>query len=146
MQVVGEPPRNLCCSDPCRLRLPEFLSDDEIVSIYPNGFSVLRANGENLWGREEPSTRTRVIGNHKRSLNGSRFAISLSGDGRTVFDHVNLEKGHLTILVYDNPARTQVFHLDAGSGAKQVDFDLSPDGAVLAVLLDDVVRLYKLPL
>ena len=145
MQVVSEPPRNLCCSDPCRLGLPEFLGDDDILSVYPNGFRVLSADGENLWGREGPDTKTRVIGNHKRSLTGNRFAISLSGNGHTVFDHVKLEMGQLTILVYDNPARMQVFQLDVGSVTKQVDFDVSPDGSVLAVLLDDVVRLYKLP-
>jgi len=145
MQTVGESSRNLCCSDPCRLGLPEFLSDAEVLSVYRNGFSVLSVNGEKLWGQESADGKNRLIATYKRSLDGDRFAISLRGDRHTVFDQVKVPNGQLAIFVYDRASRNQVFQLNLGSIVEQVDFALSPKGTALAVLLGDVVRLYKFP-
>lgn len=145
LQRVGESPRNLCCSAGCRLGLPLFLSESEVLSVYRNGFSVLSTNGDRLWSREATDGKNGLMASHKRSLDGNRFAISLRGDRHTAFDQVRIPKGHMEILVYDRSTRTRVFQLDLGSAAERVDFDLSPDGSVLAILVGNTVRLYQLP-
>jgi len=145
LQAVGESPRNLCCSDPCRLGLPEFLSEAEVLSVYRNGFSVLTTSGEKLWSQETPDGKNRFIESHTRSLNGNRFALSLRGDRHTVFDLVKVPNGELAIFVYDHSTRTQVFHLTLGRVAELVHFALSPDGSTLALLVGETVRVYKIP-
>jgi hypothetical protein len=144
LQAVGESPRSLCCFSSC-LGLPLFLSNTEVLSVYRNGFDVLSTNSEKLWGREVPGSKNGLIGDHKRSLNGNRFAISLSGERRTIFDQIKIPNRHLEILVYDRSARTKVFRLDAGLVKERIGFDLSPDGSVLAVLIGDLLRLYRIP-
>jgi hypothetical protein len=145
MQAVAESARNLCCSDSCRIGLPEFLSDAEVLSVYRDGFTVLSVNGEELWSQEAADRKSGLIESYKRSLGGNRFAISVRGDRHTVFDQVKVPNGRLAIFVYDRATRKQVFQFDLGSIAGRVDFALSPGGTVLAVLLGDVVRLYNLP-
>jgi hypothetical protein len=145
LQAVRELPRDLCCYDPCRLGLPEFLSDNEILSAYPNGFTVLSDHGEKLWGREIAISGNRIIANHVRSLDGSRFGVALSSDRNIVFDQVQVAKGHSAVLVYDRSSRTRVFVLQLGSVAEPFNFAFSPNGNILAVLLGDTLRLYKVP-
>jgi hypothetical protein len=145
LQAVGEPTRDLCCYDPCRLGLPEFLSDKEILSVFPNGFVVLSDHGEKLWGREITVTGNRIIANHIRSLEGNRFAIAVSSDRNIVFDQMQIAKGHPTVLVYDRSSRTHIFALSHGPVAEPFEFAFSPAGNILAVLVGDAVRLYKIP-
>jgi hypothetical protein len=144
MQSFGESPRELCCHDPCRLGLPEFLSGTEILNVYPNGFEVLSDHAEMLWGREAAGSKTRIMESHERSLDGSRFATTLSSDHNIVFDQVKIAKGQTTILIYDRAGRDRVFALPLGV-AEQLSFRLSPNGSVLAVLVGDAIRLYKVP-
>lgn len=141
LQTVGEIPRNLYCADPSHLGLPLFLSDSEVLSVCGKGFAVFSTSGEKLWGREVPDARP--VGNHKRSLNGNRFGILIRG--RVMFDRVDLAEEQSAILVYDLSSRTQVFHLTLEHVAGPIDFDLSPDGSELAVLVGETVRLYKIP-
>jgi hypothetical protein len=141
LQSVGKTPRNLFCADASHLGLPLFLSDSEVLSVYGKGFTVLSTNGEKLWGRE--ATDARPVGSHKRCLNGNRFGILIRG--RAMFDQVDVRNQESAILVYDLSARTRIFHLTLGEIAGDVDFDLSPDGSALAVLVGETVRLYKIP-
>ena len=143
LQTLGESPRDLCCYDPCRLGLPEFLSNSEILSAYPNGFIVLSDHGEKLWGREIAPSGNRVVANHARSLDGSHFAIALTSDRNIIFDQVQIAKGQPAILVYDRFSRTRVFVLQLGAVAGPFDVSFSPDGNILAVLVGDSLRLYK---
>jgi len=145
LQAVGEPPRGLCCSDPCRLGLPEFLNDTEVLSVEPNGFEVLSREGQVLWSRETAGAGNRIMAAHKRALEGNRFAVSISGGHHTVFDQVSVPNEQFAILVYDRLRRAQVFRLGLTSSGPG-DFDLSPDGSMLAVLVGDTVQLYKIPL
>jgi hypothetical protein len=89
------------------------------------------------------SAQSPPVANHKRSLNGNRFGILVNG--RVVFDNVSVPEKQRAIFVYDRANRAQAFHVIAGPIAEQIDFDLSPDGSMLAVLVDGTVRLYKLP-
>lgn len=144
LQSVGESPRDLCCHDPCRLGLPEFLSSTEILNVYPNGFEILSDRAEMLWGREAAGRNTRIIASHERSLDGSRFAIALTSDRNIVFDQVNVAKGQTTILIYDRSGRNRIFALPLGV-VEQLSFCISPNGSVLAVIIDDAIRLYNVP-
>jgi len=146
LQVVGESPRNLYCLQPCRRGLPEFLSENEVLAVYYEGFCVLAfmAKGSGV----EKLRKTRIaslIGNHKRSLDGNRFVISVRGEHHTVFDEIKVDNRHMEILVYDSATRSQIFQLDLGTPVERIDFDLSPDGSVLAVLQGKVVRFYRIP-
>jgi hypothetical protein len=146
LQVVGESPRNLYCLEPCRRGLPEVLSENEVLAEYYEGFCVLAINGERLWGRETTKDKNRlIIENHKRSLDRNRFVISVRGEHHTVFDEIKVGNRHLEILVYDSATRSQIFQLDLGTPVERIDFDLSPDGSVLAVLQGKVVRFYRIP-
>jgi hypothetical protein len=141
LETVGETWRNLYCADASHLGLPLFLSNSVVLSVYGMGFAVSSINGEKVWGRDVQDGRP--IGNHKRSLNGNRFGLLITGP--VVFDKVNVPKKQSAILVYDPSTRTQIFHLVLGRGAQFVDFDLSPDGSMLAVLVGETVELYKIP-
>lgn len=140
MQPLDQLPRNLSCPGQSRLGLPLFLSESEVLSVYYNGFRVLSTKGEELWGREAPPGKDRnLIASHKRSLDGRLFAISLNGP--TVFDQVSIPSGKHSIIVYDRAKRTRVLSLPVSAE----DFQLSPDGDILAVLHGDSIRLYKIP-
>jgi hypothetical protein len=144
LQAIGEPPRDLCCFDPCRLGLPEFLSDKEILSVYRNGFVVLSDHGEKLWGREVAVSGNGIIADYGRSLDGTRFAIALSSDHSIAFDQVQISKGSRTIVVYDRSSRSRVFVLPLGSVEPfSFAFAFSPNGDILAVLISDTLRLYR---
>ena len=143
LQAVQEAPRNLLCSQPDRLGLPMFLSGQEVLSVYRNGFSVMSDSGETLWGRDGASIKNaRLIASHRRSLDGSRFALLLWGGRRTCFDGINIPKSQAVVIVYDRFLRARLRSIAVGHLCG--DFDLSPDGSVLAVVVGNVVRLYKI--
>jgi hypothetical protein len=140
LQVVAEVARNLFCDNPSRLGLPLFLSESEILAVRYKGFTVSSTKGEMLWGHEGPV----MIGNHKRSLNGNRFAILMTGNGG-LFDQVKIPKKQDVIILYDRDSKSKIFQLTLERSAEVNTFELSPDGSVLAILLGDTVRLYKIP-
>ena len=140
-QTVGEVPRNVYCSNASRIGLPLFLTASEFISYHLKGFSIWTLTGEKVWEREVP--RGQLLGNVKRSLQGNRFA-QLS-DGPVVFDGVKVPRKRSAIFVYDRESRQQVLALIFGDRTRTADFDLSPDGSLLALLVDDMIRIYKLP-
>jgi hypothetical protein len=141
LQTVGEPPRKLFCADPSHLGLPLFLTNSEILSIYGSGFSVWSTKGDKLWTQEVPHGRP--VGNQRRALDGGRFGVLITG--RVLFDQVAVPAGKQAILIYDRAKRTQIFHVIFGHGAELVDFALSPDGRILAILRDDTIGIYRIP-
>jgi hypothetical protein len=144
LQAIGDSPRDLCCSDTCRAALPEFISGNEVLLVCRNGFRVLSINGEELWKVETAKNiRNGAIADRQLSLNGNRFAIALNGDRGAIFDRVKVPNGQSVVMVYDVPRRAPVFRT-AISG-NSFSFALSPDGGMLAVLIGDTVRLYKIP-
>jgi hypothetical protein len=141
LQSVGESPQNVYCAEASHLGLPLFLTDSEILSVYYKGFDVRAVNGKKLWGREV--IKGSILGDYRRSLPGNRFGILARGP--VVFDGVSVSSKRSVIVVYDRAGRTQIFHVILDNKAWFADFDLSPDGSMLAVLQDDFIRLYTLP-
>lgn len=141
LQNLGETPRNLYCEDPSHLGLPMFLTNSEVLSVYGKGFTVWSTSGKRLWSREISDGRP--VDNQKRAMNGNRFGILVTG--RLVFDQISVPANHRAILVYDRAKQSQIFHAILGREAERVDFELSPDGTMLAVLVDDSILIYKIP-
>lgn len=149
LEQAGRPTRHLTCSSPASTGLPAFLNDAEVLSVYYTGFSVLSTNGTELWsaGSSEPGIhRALMIVNHKRSMSGSRFAISLTGYKRkAVFDSVPVAHSPLhTIIAYDERCRQRVFSVTPTISAVE-DFALSPEGRTLAILSGTTISVYSLP-
>ena len=143
LQAIGEPPRDLCCAEACRGRGPEFISEKEILLVCRNGFRLLSINGEELWKVEAAKNiGNGAIADRAVSLNGNRFAIALDGHRGATFDGVKVSNGQ-SVVVYDVPKRAPVFRAAIGQDA--FPFVLSPDGGMLAVLIGETVRLYKIP-
>ncbi len=150
LQGIGEPSHHLSCSRPVADGFPTFLNDREILSIHDDGFSVLSTGGTEIWtkgGIDPGGRRTVFVSNHRRSMDGSRFAVSLSGLKKKIeFDGVLLARGPLeTILIYDESCRQNVFSVAYRIGAHDSDFALSPDGHTLAVLEGTTINVYTLP-
>lgn len=149
LEQAGRPTRHLTCSRPAATGVPTFLNDAEVLSVYYTGFSVLSTNGTELWsaGTSDPGIhRALMSGNDRRSMSGSRFAISLTGHKRrAVFDSVPVAHSPLyTIIAYDERCRQRVFSMTPTMSALE-DFALSPEGRTLAVLTGTTISLYTLP-
>lgn len=140
LKTIGEGPRNVYCSDASHLGLPLFLSNTEMIATYYKGFGVWSTGGKKLWERE--ASRGSLLGNTKRSLRGNRFAKLTRGP--VVFDGLSVPEQAAAILVYDAATKEQIFHLMVEDESRTADFDLSPDGDMLGVLVGDAIRVYKL--
>jgi hypothetical protein len=150
LQRIGEPSRHLSCSKPAADGLPMFLNDHEILSVHYSGFSVLSTQGTEVWtvGASDPRIRrTLLVGSHQRSMDGSRFAISLTAYKKKVeFDGMPIARSPLdTIVVYDEICRQRVFGVTTPGEPADSAFALSPDGRTLAVLAGTAISIYKLP-
>ena len=150
LQRIGEPSRHLSCSKPAADGLPMFLNDREILSVHRAGFSVLSTQGTEVWtvGASDPGIRrTLFVGSHQRSMDGSRFAISLTAYKKKVeFDGMPIARSPLdTIVVYDETCRQRVFGVTTPEEPADSAFALSPDGRTLAVLAGMAISIYKLP-
>jgi hypothetical protein len=153
IRAVGKPPEKIC-PNPCRFGSPLFLTETEILSEFYAGFQVLSTSGQELWGRQETDRaacgpqRAVLIANHKRSLDGSRFAISMEANRSATFDGTELPSGHFTLMVYDSATRSSVLRVAIQVPSKQVhqlDFDLSPSGDTFALMFNNALRIYKIP-
>ena len=143
LQKIGEPARDFVCSGPSHLGYPVFLNDSEILSVYSSGFAIFTTSGEQLWSRE--GNKGHSIGSHGVSLNGNRFGILVRG--KVVFDGLKASRHQWAILVYDRIKRSQIFQSVSGRSneQEQVEFAISPNGSRLAVVVDDSIRIYKIP-
>lgn len=150
LQRIGEPSRHLSCSKPAADGLPMFLNDHEILSVHYTGFSVLSTQGTEVWTvgvRSGHSPRILLAGSHQRSMDGSRFAISLTAYKKKVeFDGMPIARSPLdTVVVYDETCRQRVFGVTPHEDPADSAFALSPDGRTLAVLTGMAISIYKLP-
>jgi len=149
VEQAGKPTRHLTCSPPANTGVPTFLNDEEVLSVYYTGFSVVSTNGEEIWsaGGSDPGIRrTLMIEKQRRSMSGSRFAISLTGYTRkAVFDKVPVAHSPLhTVIAYDERCRQPIFNM-ALTIPRLADFALSPGGRTLAVLSGNTISVYTLP-
>ncbi len=133
---------HLCCGDPCRYGAPLFLDDREVVMEIRSGFQVLSTSGEVMWGRQNSDWNHFDFYDYVRSLDGSRFAMSLFAYHKIKFDDTEIPKRWFAILVYDRAQRTKVFSVVLKSESAPA-IALSPDGERLAVLSGTTLFLYK---
>jgi hypothetical protein len=150
LQRIGERSRHLSCSKPAADGIPMFLNDREILSVHYAGFSLLSTQGTEAWtvGGPDPGIRrTLLVGSHQRSMDGSRFAISLTAYKKKVeFDGIPVARSPLeTMAVYDETCRRSIFSVSTPEGRADSVFALSPDGRTLAVLAGATVSIYRLP-
>ena len=100
-----------------------------------------------LDGPDPGIRRSLFVGSHQRSMDGSRFAISLTAYKKKIeFDGIPVARSPLeTIVVYDESCRRSVFSVTTPGGSAGSAFAFSNDGRILAVLAGTVINIYKLP-
>jgi hypothetical protein len=124
---------------------PQFVNEDMLfISDHP--WKLLRTDGTVLFVENSPSEGSMVV----PSAGGQRFIVpffKLAGD----FPALDIAgRGVLKkISIYDAPFQTRAYNLEV-KGPKitrppAVDFALSPDGSLLAVLHGESVYLFQLP-
>lgn len=146
LQRMGEPPHRISCSKP-PAGLPMFLNDNEILSVGVTEFSILSTQGILIWNVGEPDPgvrRSLEIDDYQRSMDGSRFAIALTGyRKKAMFDGIYLPRRPLdTIVVYDENCLQHVFTLTIPAHSP---YALSPEGRTLAVLTGTTLTVFALP-
>jgi hypothetical protein len=149
LQRIGEPSRHLSCSKPAAEGLPMFLNDREILSVHYTGFSVLSTQGTEVWatGKPDPGVRRPLfVTTHQGSMDGSRFAISLTAYKKKVeFDGTAIARSPLqTIVLYDEACKQHLLSVTTPGELSDSTFALSPDGQALAVLAGSTINIYKL--
>jgi hypothetical protein len=144
VQRVGVSRNHLSCTDPYRYGQPMFLSDSELVLNYPGGFQVLSTSGDVLWEREISSAHMAYdLYDCVRSLDGSRFAMSVLAYRKIEFENTKIPKRWFAVLVYDRSQRNKVL-LVALKSEQAPLIALSPEGDRLAILRGTTLSLYKL--
>ncbi len=143
LQPADSTRSHLCCGDPCGNGLPMFLNDREVVSHFRSGFQVLSTSGEVLWGREASNWRDFDFYDSVRSLDGSRFAMSIVAYRRTRFDDTQIPERSFAAVVYDRVQRVKILSIVCRSD-NSPEIALSPGGGRLAILNGPTLFLYKL--
>jgi hypothetical protein len=128
--------------------LPVFLSNQLLILYGSHGFRVVpKTSGDSLL---EVSFRDDewLGGRFYMSADGNRLAATVWAHkgGSALFD-ISYHNVLKRIVVYDIPTRQPLYTLDAKKqNVKNVSgVALSPDGSLMAILVDGVVEVYKLP-
>jgi hypothetical protein len=144
LQQMGSPRSHLTCTDPYRYGQPMFVTDSELVLNYPGGFQVLSTSGDVLWERQISSAHMAYdVYDCVRSLDGSRFALSVLAYRKIEFENIKIPKRWFAVIVYDRSQRTKVFSVVLKSEKGPV-IAVSPAGDRLAILSGATLFLYKL--
>jgi hypothetical protein len=145
LQPVGLPRSHLSCTDPYKYGAPMFLSDSELVLNHPLGFQVLSTGGDVLWERQISSDHTAYsLYDCVRSLDGSRFAMSIFVYRKIEFENTKIPKRWFAVIVYDRSQRTKVLLVPLKSEQAPA-IALSPEGDCLAILSGTTLFSYRLP-
>jgi hypothetical protein len=128
---------------------PEFLSNDLLALWSPHGLSVLPKNGGDALLSASFRPDEWLGSRFYPSANGKRFAVAVWAHkgGSALFD-ISSHNVLKRIVVYDIPTRQAVYTLDARK-LKIMDLSglaISPDGSLMAVLINGVAQVYKLSL
>ena len=127
---------------------PEFLSNDLLALWMSHELRVVpKAGGDALL---KASFRDdEWLGSiFYPSADGRRFALTVSAHkGGSAFFDVSYNSVLKRVLVYDVSGRNLVYNLDAKKSKIKTfsGLALSPDGSLMAILVDGVVEVYKLP-
>jgi hypothetical protein len=137
--------RTICDEEICRGRF-DLLSSRYIAVSSKIGIGVVDIDRGLAWSKLLPpqyDPRRFDFGWVRSALSGTKFALRVSADKKTVFDGVDI-KGSTTVLAYDvvSPKSPVVVRIKPVQG--QSDFALSPSAAKLAVFDGAKVLIYSL--
>jgi hypothetical protein len=126
---------------------PQFLSNDVLALLGSHRFQVVapKIGGEALLKasfRDDEWLGSRFYA----SADGKRFAVGVSEHkGGSAFFDVSYNSVLKRIVVYDIPSRQPVYTLDAKKSKIKTfsGLALSPDGSLMAILVDGVIEVYK---
>lgn len=128
---------------------PEFLSNDLFALWDPHGLSVLPKTGGDALLRATFRPDDWLGWRFHASANGKRFAVAVwAHKGGSALLDISSHNALKRIVVYDIPTRQAVYTVDARKlKIKELSgVALSPEGSLIAVLINGVVQVYKLPL
>jgi len=125
----------------------QFINEDTILVMHPEGITLLSAEGQVLY-TENFAQKKEFALYARPSADGRRFALPLckmkpADNPAGILPHDVLKR----IMVFDLPSRKWVYSLTS----KDVEmkylsgFGLSEDGALLTVMREQAVEVYRLP-
>jgi hypothetical protein len=129
--------------------IPEFITNDLLAMWTPHGLGVMpKTGGQALLTARFPDDEW--LGRPFPSADGNRVGVAVSEHkGGSAFFDISYHSVLKRIEVYDISSRQRVYSLDAKKQKLKVKdgfgVALSPDGSLLAILVDGVVEVYKLP-
>lgn len=126
---------------------PQFLSNELLALSTFRGLMLIRSDGTiafiTKFKEDEELGRSLST-----SANGRRFAVQqyVNKGGSALLD-ISSHSVFRRIVVFDVPTRQWIYNLEAKSQNIRTlpAFALSPDGSLMAILTDGVVRVYSLP-
>jgi len=166
IRKLGDPWRLICylqpyCGD------AQFL-DDQTLLVYlhaasemtsENTIGLLGTDGK-LQFRQQVGKGSYKLGPAQVSADGRRFAfVTYREEGELDIADYHLRSAHValrSIMVYDVPSNHWVYALEANKKNRSIKITsnrpfplpklaLSPDGSLMAILIDDLVEMYRLP-
>jgi hypothetical protein len=127
---------------------PEFLSNDLLALWSPHEFRVVPKTGGDILLKATFREDEWLGRPFQPSADGKRFAVTVwAHKGGSAFLDIDYHSVLKRIVVYDLPSRQAVYTLDAKQQkVKNVSaVALSPNGSLLAILIDGVVQVYRVP-
>jgi hypothetical protein len=129
--------------------IPEFISNDVLAMRGAHTLSLLPAEGgPTLLVERLPEDEWIGPRGLRASADGKRLAVAVyvHKGGSTVLD-IDYHNVLKRIVVFDIPSRRWVYTLEAKKQKIKTisGLALSPDGALVAILTDGVVQVYRLP-
>jgi hypothetical protein len=132
----------------------QFLSNEFLALTQPHGLNVVPNTGGSVLLKVTLAENEWLGRAIYPAADGKRFAIAVwEHKGGSEFFDISYHSVLKRIEVYDIPRRQRVYSLDAKKQKLRAKDEfgfafgvaLSPDGSLLAVLVDGVVEVYKLP-
>jgi hypothetical protein len=148
--LIGEPngpKRAICRGRTCGY--PQFINARAVALVRPESLRVMGTAGELLFDQEfQNGDALLVYEPLYTSADGQRFAIrvwTVKGSNALldIGGHAVLRR----VTVFDVPSRRWIYTLDAKQQKIKTisGLALSPDGSLLAIMTDGIVRVYPLP-
>jgi hypothetical protein len=128
---------------------PQFLNNEVLALRMPHGFSVVTKDGGDPLLKESFRADEWLGDPLYPSAGGKRFAVTIwAQKGGSAFLDISYHSILKRVVVYDLVSRRAVYSLDAKT-AKMTGVSgvaLSPDGSLMGLLTDGVVKVYQLPI
>jgi len=127
---------------------PEFVSNNVVALLTPHGFNLVPKAGGDPLLRVAFHDDDWLGHPLYPSADGARFAATVwAHKGGSEFFDIGSQSVLKRVVVYDIPSRQAVYTLDAKQQKMRnvSGIALSPDGSLLAVSTEGLVRVYQLP-